>query len=59
MLSNYIFMIPMKSKTTDKVINAHLKDVYYTFKGSKYTLSDRRGEIIFLFLYLLNLYSTC
>ena len=44
MLTYYIFMIPIKSKTTEVVIKAYLKDVYSTFKDSKYILSDRGGE---------------
>ena len=42
--TKYIFMIPIKSKTTEAVIKAYLKDVYSTFGGSKYILSDRGGE---------------
>ena len=45
MLTNYVFMIPINTKTTEDVINAHLKKhVYATFCGSKYMLSDRGGE---------------
>ena len=38
------FMVPMRTKTTEDVINAYLKHVYSTFGGSKYILSDRGGE---------------
>ena len=44
MLTNYVFMIPIKSKTTEDVINAYLKYVYATFGSSKYIHSDRGGE---------------
>ena len=41
MLTNYVFMIPIKTKTREDVINAYLKDVYATFNSSTYILSDR------------------
>ena len=44
MLTNYIFMVPIKTKTTEDVINAYLKYVYSAFGHSKYILSDRWGE---------------
>ena len=44
MLANYVFMIPIKTKTTEDVINVYLKHVYATFSGSKYILSDRDRE---------------
>ena len=44
MLTNDVFMIPIKSNTTEEVMKACLKDVYSTFGGSKYILSDR-GEL--------------
>ena len=40
MLTNYIFMIPIRSKSTDSVIKAYLTGVYSTFRGSKYILSN-------------------
>ena len=44
MLTNYVFMIPIKIKTTEDVINAYFKHKYATFNSSKYILSDRGGE---------------
>ena len=46
MLSNmfYVFLVPIRTKTTDDVIKAYLKNVYSTFGGSKYILSDRGGK---------------
>ena len=44
MLTNYVFMIPIKSKNNEGIIKAYLKDVYSTFRGSTYILSDRGGE---------------
>ena len=42
MLTNYVFMTPIKTKTTeDVIINAYLKHVYATFSSSKYIHSDR------------------
>ena len=41
MLTNYIFMTLIKTKTTKDVINAYLKHVYAVFSSSKYILSDR------------------
>ena len=46
MLTNYVFMILIKSKTTEHPIQAYLKNVYSIFRGSKYILSDREGKII-------------
>ena len=43
MLTNYFFMIPIRSKTTTEVIKAYLKDVYCTSGGSIYILRDRGG----------------
>ena len=40
MLTNYVFMIPIKTKTTEDTINAYLKHVYVSFSGSKSILSD-------------------
>ena len=44
MLKNYVFMIPIRSKSTEEVINAYLAGMYSTFRGSKYILSDRGSE---------------
>ena len=44
MLTNYVFLFPIKSKTTEEVIKAYLKNAYSTFGGSKYILSDKGGE---------------
>ena len=44
MLTNYVFMIPIRSKSTEEVIKAYLTGVYSTFGGSKYILSDSRSE---------------
>ena len=44
MLTNYVFTIPIKSKFTEEVMNAYLRDVYSTLRTSKYILSDRGGE---------------
>ena len=43
-LTNYVFMIPIRSKNTEEVIIAYLTCVYTTFRGSKYILSDRGYE---------------
>ena len=37
-------MITIRSKRTEEVIKAYLTGVYYTFRGSKYILSDRESE---------------
>ena len=39
------FNDPIKSKTTEQVIKAYLKDVFSTYEGSKYILSDSGGEL--------------
>ena len=44
MLMNYIFMVPIRTKTTGDVINSYLKHVYSTLIGSTYILSDRGGK---------------
>ena len=44
MLTNYMFMIPIRSKTTEDIIKAYLTAVYSTFRGSKYILSDHGSE---------------
>ena len=40
-LTNYVFMISLKIKTTEDVNNAYLKQVYSNIGGSKYILCDR------------------
>ena len=35
MLTNYVFMIPIRSKRNEEVIKAYLTDVYSTFGSSK------------------------
>ena len=44
MLTNHVFMIPIKSKSTEEFIKAYLTVVYCTFGGSKYILSDGGSE---------------
>ena len=44
MLTNYIFMIPIRSKSTEDLIKAYLIAVYSTFGGIKYILSDHSSE---------------
>ena len=44
MLANYVFMIPIRSKSTKEVIKAYLTGVYSTFGGSKYILSYQGSE---------------
>ena len=45
MLSNYVFNIPNKLKTTQEFIKAYLKDVYSTFRCTTYIISDGGGEL--------------
>ena len=40
MLTNYVFMIAIRSKSTEEVIKPYLTDVYSTFRGSKYILTE-------------------
>ena len=44
MLTNYIFMIPIRSKSTENAIKAYRTGVYSTFRGSKCILSDCGSE---------------
>ena len=44
MLTYYVFMMPIRSKSTKEVIKAYLKGVYSTFGGSKYILFDRGNQ---------------
>ena len=41
MLTNYVLMIPIKSKSAEEVIRAYLTDVYSPFRGNQYLLSDK------------------
>ena len=43
MLTNHVFMVPIRTMATEDFINAYLKHVYSTFGGSKYILSNRSG----------------
>ena len=40
MLTSYIFMIPIRSKSTKEVIKAYITGIFSTFGGSKYILSN-------------------
>ena len=44
MLTNYIFRIPIRSKSAKEVNKAFLTGVYFSFRGSKYILSDHSSE---------------
>ena len=44
MLTNFIFMIPIKSKTSEEVTKGYLKNMYSTFGGRNYLLSDMGGN---------------
>ena len=44
MLTNYTFMIPIRSKSTEEGIKAYLTGMYSTFGGNHYILSDRGSE---------------
>ena len=44
MLTNYVFIIPVRSKSTEDTIKAYLTGVFSTFGGSKYILSDHSSE---------------
>ena len=44
MLTNYVLVIPIRSKSTEEVIKAYLTGVYSTFGGNKYILNDRGSE---------------
>ena len=41
MLTNFVFMIPFRSKRPEDVIKAYLTGEYSTFGGSKCILSDQ------------------
>ena len=44
LLTNYIFMIPMRWKTTEELIKPYLTGVYSTFGSNKNLWSDREGK---------------
>ena len=44
MLTNYVFMIHIRSKSTNDIIRAYLTGVYSPFGCSKYMLSDCGSE---------------
>ena len=44
MLTNYVFMIPIRSNITEEVTKVYLMSVYSTFRGSKHILSDRESK---------------
>ena len=44
LLTNYVFMAPIPNKTTQQVIQAHLKHIYAQFGGSRDILTDRGSE---------------
>ena len=53
MLTNYVFMIPIRTESTEEIIKTYLTGVYSTFGDSKYILSDRGSEFTsrqFIFL---------
>ena len=44
MLTNYVFMIPLRSESTKDIIKPYHSGVYSSFGGSKYILSDHGSE---------------
>ena len=44
MLTNYVSIVPINTKTSENITNAYLKHIYPTLGGSKYILSDMGGE---------------
>ena len=44
MLTNYVFMIPIRTNSTEEVIKAYLTGVYSTFGGNRYFLKDVGSE---------------
>ena len=44
MLTNYIICIPIPDKSTDKIVNVHLQEVYCKLRGSLKILSDTGSE---------------
>ena len=45
MLKTYIFMIPIRSKTTEEVMKVFLTGVFSPFGGNRYILSDRSSKL--------------
>ena len=44
MLTNFVWCIPLQTKTADEVIHAYLKNVYAQYGGSQKILSDNGSE---------------
>ena len=44
MLTGYIFCVPLKTKTAEKVIQAYINNIYSKFRGSMKILSDNGTE---------------
>ena len=44
MLTGYVFCVPLKTKTTEEVIQAYIDNVYSKFGGSLKILSDNGTE---------------
>ena len=44
MLTNYVFMIPIISQSTEEIIKVYLTAMYSTSGGSKYIPCDRGSE---------------
>ena len=40
MLTGYVFCVPLKTKTTEEVIQAYIDNIYSKFRGSMKILSD-------------------
>ena len=43
-LTKYVYMISLRSQSTEDIIKAYRTGVYITFRGSKYILSDGGSE---------------
>ena len=44
MLMGYVFYVPLKTKTTEEVIQAYIDNIYSKFGGSMKILSDNGTE---------------
>ena len=44
MLMGYVFCVPLKTKTTEEVIQAYINNVYSKFGGSMKILNDNGTE---------------
>ena len=44
MLTGYVFCIPLKTKTTEEVLQAYIDNIYSKFGGSMKILSDNGTE---------------